>query len=177
MFLSRNKKNNVYPCKPQFYYIKVGFNGVKIIQACFRDVLYRLVIFVQTCTTLIINKGQNTCFELEFYSPVNIVKVMSRWSTKLLTLFLDMLYSPLSGLAVLCPHTFASNLQLPCLNQWKGENDRRNYFINQSKWKLCGWAGIRICDPWICGQMRCRLCYGAHQKYISAYNNNLKRTN
>ena len=31
MFLSRNKKNNVYPCKPQFYYIKVGFQGVKII--------------------------------------------------------------------------------------------------------------------------------------------------
>ena len=27
MFLSRNKKNNVYPCKPQFYCIKVGFNG------------------------------------------------------------------------------------------------------------------------------------------------------
>ena len=31
MFLSRNKKDNVYPCKPQFYYIKVGFKGVKII--------------------------------------------------------------------------------------------------------------------------------------------------
>ena len=30
-FLSRNKKNNVYPCKPQFYYIKVGFKGAKII--------------------------------------------------------------------------------------------------------------------------------------------------
>ena len=29
--LSSNKKNNVYPCKPQFYYIKVGFKGVKII--------------------------------------------------------------------------------------------------------------------------------------------------
>ena len=27
MFLCRNKKNNVYPCKPQFYYIKVGFHG------------------------------------------------------------------------------------------------------------------------------------------------------
>ena len=38
MFLSRNKKNNVYPCKPQFYYIKVGFKEVKIILACFRDV-------------------------------------------------------------------------------------------------------------------------------------------
>ena len=37
MFLSRNKKNNVYPCKPQFYYMKVGFKGVKIIWACFRD--------------------------------------------------------------------------------------------------------------------------------------------
>ena len=31
MLLSRNKKNKVYPCKPQFYYIKVGFKGVKII--------------------------------------------------------------------------------------------------------------------------------------------------
>ena len=29
--LSRNKKNNIYPCKPQVYYIKVGFEGVKII--------------------------------------------------------------------------------------------------------------------------------------------------
>ena len=31
MFLSRNKKINVYPCKPQFYYIKVGFKGVSYI--------------------------------------------------------------------------------------------------------------------------------------------------
>ena len=31
MILSRNKKNNVYPFKPQFDYIKVGFKGVKII--------------------------------------------------------------------------------------------------------------------------------------------------
>ena len=31
MFLSRNKKNNVYPCKPQFYYIKMGFKGVNSI--------------------------------------------------------------------------------------------------------------------------------------------------
>ena len=31
IFLSRNKKNNVYPWKTQFYYIKVGFKGVKII--------------------------------------------------------------------------------------------------------------------------------------------------
>ena len=38
MFSSRNKKNNVYPCKPQFYYVKAGLKGVKIIYVCFRDV-------------------------------------------------------------------------------------------------------------------------------------------
>ena len=37
MFSSRNKKNNVYPCKPQFYYKKWGLRGVKIIKACFHD--------------------------------------------------------------------------------------------------------------------------------------------
>ena len=42
--LSRNKKTNVYPCKPQFYYIKVGFKGVKIIYACFHDVQQLLFI-------------------------------------------------------------------------------------------------------------------------------------
>ena len=31
MFLSKNKKHNVYPWKPQFYYKKAGFKGVKII--------------------------------------------------------------------------------------------------------------------------------------------------
>ena len=31
MFLSRNKELNVYPYKPQFYCIKVGFKGVKTI--------------------------------------------------------------------------------------------------------------------------------------------------
>ena len=31
MYSGKNKNNNVYPCKPQFYYIKMGFKGVKII--------------------------------------------------------------------------------------------------------------------------------------------------
>ena len=35
MFLSRNKKNNVYPCKPQFYYIKVGLSGSKLYRYVF----------------------------------------------------------------------------------------------------------------------------------------------
>ena len=37
MFLSRNKKINVYPCKPQYYCINVGFKGVKAMKACFYD--------------------------------------------------------------------------------------------------------------------------------------------
>ena len=39
MFWSKNKKN-VYPCKPQFYYIKVGCKGVFVTRTCFRDALY-----------------------------------------------------------------------------------------------------------------------------------------
>ena len=35
MFLSRNKKKIVYPCKPQFYYIKVGFKGSKLYRRVF----------------------------------------------------------------------------------------------------------------------------------------------
>ena len=31
MFLSRNKKNNLHPCKHQLYYVKVGFQGFKIM--------------------------------------------------------------------------------------------------------------------------------------------------
>ena len=30
LFFSKIRKNNAYPCKPQFYYIKLGFKGVKI---------------------------------------------------------------------------------------------------------------------------------------------------
>ena len=45
-------KNNVYPCKPQFYYIKMGFTGSK---------LYRHVVFVmlhkQTAKVLVRLQG------------------------------------------------------------------------------------------------------------------------
>ena len=35
LFLSINKKNNVYPCKPQFYCIKVGLRGSKLYRRVF----------------------------------------------------------------------------------------------------------------------------------------------
>ena len=40
-------KNNVYPCKSQFYYIKVGFKGVNIIKVCFRDDYRCMICFLQ----------------------------------------------------------------------------------------------------------------------------------
>ena len=30
-------RNKVYPCEPQFYYIKVGCKGVFVTRTCFRD--------------------------------------------------------------------------------------------------------------------------------------------
>ena len=37
-FRAKIRKKNVYPCKPQFYYIKVGCKGVYIIRTCYPDV-------------------------------------------------------------------------------------------------------------------------------------------
>ena len=35
IFLNRNKKINVYPCKPQFYCIKLGFKWLKLYMSVF----------------------------------------------------------------------------------------------------------------------------------------------
>ena len=44
MFQSKNKNNDVYLCKPQIYIIKVEFQGVKTIKACFRDSVLCIVL-------------------------------------------------------------------------------------------------------------------------------------
>ena len=52
MFLNRNKKNNVYPCKPQFYCIKVGLR---------RSKLYRYVFVMESQNTYgVWTESQNT---------------------------------------------------------------------------------------------------------------------
>ena len=48
MVLSRNKKNNVYPCKLQFYCIKMGLRESK---------LYRHVIVMQMTQDVYITRG------------------------------------------------------------------------------------------------------------------------
>ena len=37
MFWSKNKKKYVYPCVPQFCYIKVGYKGIGFTRTCYPD--------------------------------------------------------------------------------------------------------------------------------------------
>ena len=48
MFLNKNMKNNVYPCKPQFYYIKGGLRGSELYRYVFVMQLSDKVDTVQT---------------------------------------------------------------------------------------------------------------------------------
>ena len=67
MFLSRNKKNNVYTCKPQFYSIKVGFKEVK---------LYRLVFVIKA----LFNQTLLICFL--FLRKIYVVGTFDRKSVE-----------------------------------------------------------------------------------------------
>ena len=51
MFWSKHKKKNVYPCKPQFCYIKVGCKGVYITRTCFPDANTFLALNINFCTS------------------------------------------------------------------------------------------------------------------------------
>ena len=66
-------KNNVYPCKPQFYYIKVGFKWVKIIK------LYRRVFVMSFGSILaychIFEIGDLLMYTLEGVSSVANITV------------------------------------------------------------------------------------------------------
>ena len=62
-FLRRNKNNNVYPCKPQFYYTEIRLKGAKImfswnfflIRLIFFDAFFVLLkhAFYQSCNSFI----------------------------------------------------------------------------------------------------------------------------
>ena len=60
MFTNRNKKINAYPCKPQFYYIKLGFKGVKLYRRVFMMVPfpgYHYIYFFTVTVVVILNVG------------------------------------------------------------------------------------------------------------------------
>ena len=75
MFLSRNNVDNVYPCKSQFYYIKVGFEGVKIILVCLPDARARFLTFTaHIMNGLILLWSQEcTCMQSDNFQQVAIL--------------------------------------------------------------------------------------------------------
>ena len=82
---------------------------------------------------------------LRFYGPVNPMGSCRARSVYLTTRLLGRL-SPLSQY---CAHSFARNWQLPFLNQRKGENDRRKYFmINLHERMLPTSAGVEPATSW-----------------------------
>ena len=61
MFLSKNKKNNVYPCKPQFYYKKWGLRG---------SILYRQVFVMMTMVLLYDDESLNNAMNVNMFLAV-----------------------------------------------------------------------------------------------------------
>ena len=62
MYLSRNKKNNVYPCKPQFYYIKVGFKGSKLYRHVFVMKTYVVGTHMKRLKKALLMSIHSVCF-------------------------------------------------------------------------------------------------------------------
>ena len=69
-------------------------------------------------------------FLLRFYGPVNPMGSCWAWSVYWASLVLQ-------AVNQYCAHSFARNWQLPFLNQRKGENDRRKYFMIISTKECC----------------------------------------
>ena len=50
-FRAKKKRKNVYPCTPQFHYIKVGCKGVFITRTCLHDA--SILLLWITCNYLV----------------------------------------------------------------------------------------------------------------------------
>ena len=74
MILSRNKKYNVYPSKPQFYYLKVGFKGGQNYIGMFSwsvEYIYRRMVKNMTKTSFLLTLIMwfyTVCISLEDFS-------------------------------------------------------------------------------------------------------------
>ena len=73
MFLSRNKKNNLYPCKPQFYYKKWGLRGSKLYSYVFLMVKKNTVRSYETQTSFYSTKPLGTGSFCCYFCPYKLV--------------------------------------------------------------------------------------------------------
>ena len=74
---------------------------------------------------------------LVFYGPSTVLRYFRVRSVNLSTQFLGCF-------SVLSAHSFASNWQLPFLNQQKGENGCRNYFMTNLHEQFCRARGSNL---------------------------------
>ena len=146
MFLSRNNKNNVYPWKPQFYYIKVGFKGSKLYRYVF-VMSYRksvLVLFyipqsrlwrVQTQTgyqrTLSLIRIYTVCTELHGNPPsVKIpslpLPVCEQSEDDKLMIFFFLIF-PETGFCISRQFSPQERICIKCQSLFSGKN-RKKYF-------------------------------------------------
>ena len=88
-------------------------------------------------------------FDLKFYGLV-----MSSQSVNLFTLFLGRLYPHQYFVFILWPVTDNCLSWISRRGEWP-----KKLFHSQSPQKLCGWAGIWTCNPWICNQIHYWLRY------------------
>ena len=103
-------------------------------------------------------------FVLRFYGPVNPIGLCRARSGYLTTRLLGRL-SPLS-VNRYCAHSFARNWQLPFLNQRKGDNDRRKYFmINLHERMLPTSAGVEPATSWSPVGRRIQLSHRGRQLF------------
>ena len=121
LYVRENRPSDVCPTKTQ-------------ISMCIYAIF---IVLMKNFESLAIQKvaskdsDQTVClFVLRFYGPVNPMGSCWARSVYLTTRLLGRL-SPVSGWPVLGTF-FRQNWQLPFLNQRKGENDRRKYFMIKS---------------------------------------------
>ena len=99
--------------------------------------------------------------ELWFYSPVNPLGSYPAWSVYLTTLFLGR-HGALR-LTSTCAHSAARNWRMSFLNQRKGDNDCRKYFMINLHKNVAGPNGDPVSNLLITGQMHIRLSHqGQH---------------
>ena len=66
-------RKNVYPCKSQFYYIKVGCKGVSIMRTCYPDGYDPKLHTKHTPKTLVSITKTHKCNTLRFFKDVKII--------------------------------------------------------------------------------------------------------
>ena len=70
------KKKNIYPCKPQFYYIKVGCKGVYIKWTCYHDdSVYKVTTLVSSVTLVTLTSGENQNLSHKKQTGVNLTLI------------------------------------------------------------------------------------------------------